>query len=93
MQDDRQQRQCAETRTGSTNGVSLTVGNPASNGTPLWFGAVTHTYTVKGINAVPFVQGDPAGVTLDATHKNIKVLNDDPSNKLNYLLVLSGVLV
>ena len=78
---------------GSTNGVSLTVGNPASNGTPLWFGAVTHTYTVKGINAVPFVQGDPAGITLDATHKNIKVLNDDPSNKLNYLLVLSGVLV
>lgn len=78
---------------GSTNGVSLTVGNPASNGTPLWFGAVTHTYTVKGVSAVPFVQGDPAGVTLDGSNKNLKVTNDSGTHKVNYLLVLSGVLV
>lgn len=78
---------------GSTDGVSLTVGNPVSNGTPLWFGDVTHTYTVKGVSAVPFAQGDPAGVTLDATHKNIKVLNDSGSAKVNYALVLAGVLV
>ena len=78
---------------GSTNGVSLTVGNPASNGTPLWFGAVTHTYTVKGINAVPFVQGDPAGITLDGSNKNLKVTNDSGTHKVNYLLALAGRLV
>lgn len=78
---------------GSTNGVSLTVGNPGSNATKLWFGDATDTYTVKGVNAVPFVQGDPAGVTLDGSNKNMKVTNDSGTHKVNYLLALAGRLV
>lgn len=75
---------------GSTNGVSLTVGGAASNATKLWFADSSDKYTVKGVSAVPLVQGDPAGITIDGTNKNLKIQNDDPTNKVCYLLTLAG---
>jgi hypothetical protein len=78
---------------GSSNSPSISVGGAASNATPLWMGGTTNTCTIKGVNAVPFVQGDPAGITLDSTHKNLKVLNNSGTLKANYLIALAGVLV
>ena len=75
---------------GSTAGSSVTVGNAASNGNQFWFGAATHTATVYRSGAA-FQQGDPAGKTVDATHCNLKVANNDGANKVTYQLLIAGV--
>ena len=58
---------------GDTSGV--TIGNAASNANALFFGAQAHTATIYP-SGPAFLGGSPAGVTVDATHKNLKVLNN-----------------
>jgi hypothetical protein len=58
---------------GDTAGV--TVGNAASDVLELWFGAATSTWTIYPSGA-PMIGGQPAGLTVDATNKNVKILNN-----------------
>lgn len=74
----------------STASTGATIGNAALNGTQLWFGAVTHTYTLNGLTGIPFHQGDDAGVTIDNTHKNVLITNNHATRKFTYLLALAG---
>lgn len=55
--------------------AGVTVGNAASNAHALFFGATTHTHTVFPAGP-PMLGGSPAGVAVDATHKNLKVINN-----------------
>lgn len=57
---------------GDTSG--LTIGNAASNANTLWFDAATDTWTIYP-GGPAFMGGQPAGKTVDATHKNIKIAN------------------
>ncbi len=59
--------------TGDTAGV--TIGGAASNGNILWFGNVNDTWTIFD-GSPPFIGGNPAGVTVDATHCNLKIANN-----------------
>lgn len=76
---------------GSTASTSMEVGGAGSNENSLWFKAAGDIAVVKGPTACPFVQGDPAGVTVDATHKLVKIANADASNLLTYEILVAGV--
>lgn len=75
---------------GSTAASSITVGNAVSDAHQLWFSAATGTYTVTGTSGTPLFQGDDAGKTVDGTHKNILVANNDGSNKATYRISATG---
>lgn len=74
-----------------TNASSMTVGNAAATIQQLWFSASTGTYTITGTTAVPFMQGDNIGKTVDNTAKLVKVLNNDAVNSLTYMILYGGV--
>jgi hypothetical protein len=57
---------------GDTAGV--TIGNAGASPLGVWFGAVGSTWTIYP-GGVPFVGGQPAGVTVDNTHKNVLLTN------------------
>lgn len=78
---------------GTADSPSITVGGAASNPTALWWADSSDKYVIRGVSAVPLVQGDPIGITLDSTNRNLKVLNNSGTLKANYLLVLAGVMV
>ncbi len=59
--------------TGDTAGV--TIGGAASNANILWFGNVNDTWTIYD-GGPPFIGGNPAGRTVDATHCNLKITNN-----------------
>lgn len=74
---------------GDTAGV--TIGNAASNGTALFFGANTQTWTIYPSGA-PFMGGSPAGVAIGSTTKNLKVLNNGAIS-VTVRLVIAGTSV
>ncbi len=55
--------------------AGVTIGNAASNGNALFFGAQNDTWTVFP-GGVPLQGSSPAGVTVDATHKNVLIHNN-----------------
>ncbi len=55
--------------------AGVTIGGAASNGNALFFGAQNDTWTVFP-GGVPLQGSSPAGVTVDATHKNILITNN-----------------
>lgn len=57
--------------------AGVTVGNTSGAGNPLtlWFGTNVMTWTVKP-SGPPMLGGDPAGVAVDATHRNLRIVNN-----------------
>ncbi len=75
--------------TGTTG--KLTIGNAASSGNAINFGAVTNTLTI--LPAAPgFLFGDPSGVgvTVSGAAKNIKLENTHGSETVDYILIAGG---
>jgi len=72
-----------------TPASSFTVGNASANQLPLNLGAAAQTFTGYK-DSVPFIAGRPAGYTVDATHKLVKIINDDATNLLTYMLAVAG---
>jgi hypothetical protein len=79
----------------STTGL-LTIGNAASNGNQLDFGAVTHTRTLRpgadGGEGPGHAVGDPSntGYAVDATHRIVKLLNSHGTDSVTYALYAGG---
>lgn len=59
---------------GSDDTSGVTIGNAAANANILFFGNVNDTWTIFP-SGPPFLGGKPAGVTIDGTHKNVKIAN------------------
>lgn len=60
---------------GDTAGVTIGDSSVAANKLGLWFGAVTETWKIYP-SGPPMIGGQPAGLTVDATHKNVKITNN-----------------
>jgi hypothetical protein len=73
----------------TADGSGLSVGGAASNAVGL-FADASDIYVVRGVSALPLLVGDPTGLTIDGTHKNLKVLNNDGALSSSYLLALAG---
>lgn len=73
--------------TGDTSGV--TIGNAASNANILWFGNVNDTWTIFD-GGPPFIGGNTSGVTVDATHKNLKFANNSTTTLATVVIALVG---
>lgn len=73
-----------------SNSSGFTIGNAAANAHALWFGAAAQTYSLLGVNGVPFFHGDSTGKTVDATHRNVKILNNDATNTGTYVFMAAG---
>ncbi len=73
--------------TGGTAGV--TIGGAASNANALWFGNQNDTWTIFD-GGPPFIGGNPAGVTVDATHCNLKISNNSSSAAVTVIIALAG---
>lgn len=69
----------------------LVVGNAASDAASLFFGANTQTWTVYP-SGPPLFGGSPAGVTVDATHKNLKIANAGAA-EITFAVALAGTSV
>lgn len=80
----------------STTGL-LTIGNAATNGHALDFGAVTDTRTLRpgasGSRGPGHAVGDPSGTgwVVDATHKIVKLLNSHGSQAVDYVVMAGGL--
>lgn len=72
---------------GDSTGV--TVGNAASNAQLMTLGGTTPTATIYP-SGPPLLLGSPAGSVVDASHKNLKVLNNSPTALVTYGLLLAG---
>jgi hypothetical protein len=74
----------------STTGL-LTIGNAAADAHQLDFGGDTHTRTIRPSSPGHAV-GDYAGTgyTVDATNKNVKVLNSHGSASVDYVAYFAG---
>ena len=79
----------------STTGL-LTIGNAATNGNPLDFGAVTHTRTIRpgadGSQGPGHAVGDPSntGYAVTPTSKIVKLENTHGSQSVTYILYAGG---
>lgn len=79
----------------STTGL-LTIGNAATNGNPLDFGAVTHTRTIRpgaaGSQGPGHAVGDPSGTgyAVTSTSKIVKLQNTHGSQSVTYTLLAGG---
>lgn len=75
----------------------LTIGNAATNGHALDFGAVTDTRTLRpgsaGSQGPGHAVGDPSGTgwVVDGTHKIVKLLNSHGSQSVDYVVMAGGV--
>jgi hypothetical protein len=71
--------------------AGVTIGSAGTNPHALFFGAATHTWTIfpggPGLSG-----GNPAGVTVDATHNALKVLNNG-AVAVTYGVALAGTSV
>ncbi len=79
--------------TSTSAGGYLRIGNAASNANTLWFGGTTPTADVNP-GGPAFMQGGNATykVTVDATHKNIKILNNHGTLAATYVLRVGGTI-
>lgn len=66
----------------------LVVGNAASDGTALFFGSASQTWTVYP-SGPPLAGGSPAGVTIGTTTKNLKIENAGAVS-VTFRLILAG---
>lgn len=76
---------------GAANGSALTVEPGASNPHPLFFGSTSFPAKSIKLNGPGFVDGDPVGVAVSNTAKNIKLTNADATNKVTYRIEMAGV--
>lgn len=76
----------------SSPSPSITIGNAATDALTLNLGGLTQTYQ-HFASSLPFLAGKLAGYTVNATNKNIKVLNDSATLKATYYLLVGGVKV
>jgi hypothetical protein len=74
---------------GATAGGQLRIGNAATNGNPLWFGAIGNTQTIYP-RGCPFLQGDPTGVVVNGTSKRILLENTHATQAVFYVAVFAG---
>lgn len=64
----------------STNGTaasSVTIGNATANQQTLWMDAATDTFTLKNGEFIAWATSQAAGLTVDATHSDLKIVNND----------------
>lgn len=64
----------------STNGTacsSVTIGNAASNANQLFLDNDADTFTLKNGEMLVWASPQAAGLTVDGTNKNVKILNND----------------
>ncbi len=69
---------------GDTLGASI--GNAALNGNVLFFGSQAATWTV-GFGGAPLVGSKEPGVAVDATHKNVRIVNNGAVSAVLRLLL------
>lgn len=74
----------------STPGESITVGAAGLSPLAMNLGGTSPTYTVWD-GGLPAVFSKPAGFTVDGSNFNLKIANDDATNKSTYTLVIGGV--
>lgn len=74
-------------------GGYLRIGNAASNANQLWFGGDTNTADIFPGGPM-FQQGNPSSyVVVDASNKNVKILNPHGSLACDYVVRAAGLLV
>ena len=74
-------------------GGYLRIGNAASDGNNLWFDAKTSTADIFPGGPM-FQQGNPSSfVVVDASNKNVKILNPHASLACTYVVRAAGLLV
>src|SRR5262249_44877586 len=76
--------------TTGTAAVSVTIGNSGANAQLLDLGAAAHTRQVKNGGFSTFGDGSAAGYTVDATHKDVKIVNDDGAVTAKVLVTFVG---
>jgi hypothetical protein len=76
--------------TAGSDSSGLTVGNAAANAHAFWLSAAATTYSIEGVYGFPFAQGSRAGKVVDATHRNLKILNADAVNTATYVFCAGG---
>ena len=77
----------------ATNGTacsSISIGNAGSNGNALDMGAVANTRTLLNGDWTAYGTRQAAGKTVDSTHKNVLITNNDGSNAAAVLIALFG---
>jgi hypothetical protein len=80
----------AQDATVGTDATSVTIGNSGANASLLFLGAAADTLTLK--NGGWHMNNDPsaAGVLVDATHKDVKVVNNDTVEDANLVYLIIG---
>lgn len=71
---------------GSDDTSGVTVGNAAANCNQLFFGAQNDTWTIYP-SGCPMIGGKPAGVTVDATNRNLKIANGGAADAVVRVMV------
>ncbi len=74
---------------GLTPATSFTVGNASATQLLLNLSSAVSTFTCYK-DCVPFIAGSPTGYTVSNTVKLFKILNNDATNALTYLLAVAG---
>jgi hypothetical protein len=69
---------------------SITVGNATANQNKLNMGAVTHTFEVQNGAIQAYFTPKAAGITVDASSKDVKIVNNDGSNSAKILISFFG---
>lgn len=69
---------------------SVTVGNAATNANKLFFTAGTDSIDLANGDVVAWGTGAAAGIAVDGTHKNVKILNNDGAVGAKVLLTVLG---
>lgn len=83
----------AETALDGTVGTAcsgVTIGNAAANANLLDLGGTTPTMSLKNGGCKSHTDLSAAGITVDATHKNILITNNDAVNTAQLLVTFGG---
>ncbi len=73
---------------GTGGAAGAIIGGAATNANKMWFGNQNDTWAVTD-GGPPFIGGSPAGITVDATHKDILFTNAT-STSITLLIALAG---
>lgn len=76
--------------TNGTNCSNVTIGNAASNAQKLFLDAATDTFTMKNGGCLSYADPSAAGFVVDASNKNLKIVNNDSSNAAAFQLTVFG---
>ena len=69
----------------------IRIGNAASNGNAMWFGAIGNTQTIYP-GGLPFLQGATAGVTVNTSLRKVKLENTHGSETVYYVALFGGLI-